>query len=361
MNLNDLLQELVRHDGTDLYVTVGAPPKVSVDGVFRSIGDTPCTAEDLESLIQAVVPDASAFDAHPEADVAIQLGGERRFRINAFKQRGHYALVARRIHTTVPNLGALHLPEAVSGMVLSKKGLVLVTGPTGSGKSTTLAAMIDCRNTQEDGHIIMIEDPIEYLHTHKKSIVSQREIGLDTPSYHHALRSALRQAPHVLSIGEIRDKETAEAALGFAETGHLVLATLHSVNAAQTLERLLGLFPPAVHAQIQLLLSLNLLGILSQRLLPARGGGRVLATELLLSSARTRDLIKRGDVTVLGEAIAQGTERGMMTFDQSLYRLVQEAKIESDDALAWADCPNDLRILLSKDDAVAEAGIRFAR
>jgi twitching motility protein PilU len=282
---------------------------------------------------------------HHSVDLAYSLPGVGRFRVNVYRQRGTLAFVARRVRTDIPSFEDLGLPEVLKDLVMRPRGLVLVTGPTGSGKSTTLAAMIDHRNTHYDGHIVTIEDPIEFLHPDKRSLVSQREVATDTPSFHHALRSALRQAPDVLLIGEMRDRESADAALYFAETGHLVLSTLHTVNASQALERLLAFFPPDHTQEILHRLSITLEGIVSQRLVPrADGAGRVAALEVLLATPRVRELVRRGDVGAIKQAIQAGAQEGMQTFDQALYDLVQRGLVTAEEALRHADSPNDLRL-----------------
>ncbi|MGH7163217.1 MAG: PilT/PilU family type 4a pilus ATPase [Planctomycetota bacterium] len=359
MRLQDLLQKLLDLDGTDLYVTVGAPPKISVESEFVDAAETSCTREDLEGLVAPLLPDRAAFDARPERDLAWRLGDAGRFRVNVFKQRGELALVARRIRVGIRTLDDLGMPPVLKEMALARQGLVLVTGATGSGKSTTLAAMIDHRNASRGGHVVTIEDPIEFMHEHKRSLVSQREVGVDTACFADALKSALRQAPDVLLVGEVRDRETADAALHFAETGHLVFATLHSTNANQTLERLLGLFPGELHAQVQLLLSLNLRGIVSQRLVPAKSGKRRAALEILLPTARVRDLLRKGAIEELKGAIAEGAKEGMITFDQCLHDLYREGAISLEDALAYADSATDLRLKTSlKAGRAPDAGIR---
>jgi twitching motility protein PilU len=360
--LDELLTKLLELDGSDLYVTVGAPPKIAVnhelvDAFPRALGSA-----EVQAMLAPLIEDKAAFAEKPELDLARRVGTLGRFRLNVFRQRGELAMVARRIRIDIKSLDELGMPPVLKDLALARAGLVLVTGATGSGKSTTLAAMIDHRNRGRGGHIVTIEDPIEFLHEHRASIVSQREIGVDTASYHDALRSALRQAPDVLLLGEIRDRETAQAALQFAETGHLVFATLHSTNAPQTLERLLGLFPADMHAQVHMLLSGSLRGIVSQRLVPTTDASRAAALEILLPTARVRDLLKRGDVETLRQAIGEGAREGMRTFDQSLAALLKSGRIALEMALAFADNPTDLRLAASlaaaKDDPAA--GIRFA-
>jgi twitching motility protein PilU len=279
-----------------------------------------------------------------ELNMAMSLPGVSRFRVNVFRQRGSAGMVIRRVKAEVSSLEELGLPDILKEITMSKRGLVLVVGATGSGKSTTLAGMVDYRNATESGHIITIEDPIEFVHRHKKSIVTQREVGFDTHSFQAALKNTLRQAPDVILIGEIRDTETMEAAVTFAETGHLCLGTLHSNNANQAIERIMNFFPLERHAQIYLQLSLNLRSIISQRLIPSPDGKRVAALEILMDTPRARDLIKKGDVDILKEAMEQGVQEGCQTFDQALFMLYKEGKISLDQALINADSANNLRL-----------------
>jgi twitching motility protein PilU len=279
-----------------------------------------------------------------ELNMAMSLPGVSRFRVNVFRQRGSAGMVIRRVKAEVSSLQELGLPDILKEITMSKRGLVLVVGATGSGKSTTLAGMVDYRNATESGHIITIEDPIEFVHRHKKSIVTQREVGFDTHSFQSALKNTLRQAPDVILIGEIRDTETMEAAVTFAETGHLCLGTLHSNNANQAIERIMNFFPLERHAQIYLQLSLNLRSIISQRLIPSPDGKRVAALEILMDTPRVRDLIKKGDVDILKEAMEQAVQEGCQTFDQALFMLYKEGKISLDQALINADSANNLRL-----------------
>jgi twitching motility protein PilU len=268
--------------------------------------------------------------------------------VNVFRQRGATGMVIRLVRTKIKTLKDLEHPRTLADVVMSKRGLVLVVGSTGSGKSTTLAAMIDHRNSAESGHIVTVEDPLEFVHPHKKCIVTQREVGLDTRSYADALKNTLRQAPDLILIGEIRDVETMEAAMAFAETGHLCLSTLHANNANQAMERMLNFFPPSRHHEIKLQLSLNLRGIISQRLVPGASGGRAAALEILLDTPRIKDLIKRGDIDGLKEAMEQGANEGCQTFDMALLDLVREGRIRADEALKNADSPNNLRLKLER-------------
>jgi len=348
-SLSDLLGMAVRMDASDLHVKAGSPPTCRVHARMEQLPLPEVTPEASEAWAREMLDPDQLAQLHREGsvDLAYSLPGAGRFRVNVYRQRGTVAFVARRVRTDIPPFEDLGLPEVLKDLSMRKRGLVLVTGPTGSGKSTTLAAMIDYRNRHEDGHIVTIEDPIEFLHPDKRSLVSQREVATDTPSFHHALRAALRQAPDVLLIGEMRDRESADAALYFAETGHLVLSTLHTINAAQTLERLLAFFPPDGTQEILHRLSITLEGIVSQRLIPrADGAGRVLACELLLATPRVRELVRRGDVAGLRQAIQAGAQEGMQTFDQALYDLCRRGMVTEDEALRWADSPGELRLRL---------------
>jgi twitching motility protein PilU len=349
LDLERLLERIVELDASDLYLTVGSAPVFRVQGVAAPSDDPPLTAEDTAALAEAAMSEGrqrEEFARMKEMNLALGIAGAGRFRCNIFQQRNSVGLVIRQIKLTVPTIEDLGLPTVLKDLALTRRGLVLVTGATGSGKSTTLAAMIDFRNSTTPGHIITIEDPIEFLHPHKKSIVTQREVGFDTLSFHEALRNTLRQAPDVILIGEVRDDVTMEAAITFAETGHLCLATLHSNNANQAIERILNFFPPMRHNQIYLQLSLNLRAIVSQRLIAGKDGQRVGAFEVLLDTPRVKDLIKKAEVDTLKEAMEQGTNEGCQTFDESLFRLVRDGKIDVEQALGNADSANNLRMRL---------------
>jgi twitching motility protein PilU len=300
----------------------------------------------LEKLAAGIMNERQRkeFAETMEMNLALALPQVARFRVNIFQQRGSVGMVIRRIKADPMTLAELGLPPVISDIAMSKRGLALLVGATGSGKSTTLAAMIDHRNSNEAGHIITIEDPIEFVHRHKQSIVSQREVGFDTQSFQSALKNTLRQAPDVILIGEIRDTETMEAAINFAETGHLCLATLHSNNANQAIERIMNFFPVERHAQIYLQLSMNLRAIISQRLIPSLDDKRVVAMEILLDTPRIKDLIKKGDVDVLKEAMEQGVQEGCQTFDMALFNLYVDGKISLEQALVNADSANNLRL-----------------
>jgi twitching motility protein PilU len=353
LDINRLLERILDLDASDLYLTVGSPPVFRVEGVATPADEAALSAEDTVALAEAAMSDPRQRDEFArvkEMNLALSVTGHGRFRCNIFQQRNSVGLVIRQIKLNVPSVDDLGLPEVLKEIALTKRGLVLVTGATGSGKSTTLAAMIDHRNTTTPGHIVTIEDPIEFMHQHKRAIITQREVGFDTLSFHEALRNTLRQAPDVILIGEVRDEVTMEAAITFAETGHLCLATLHSNNANQTIERIINFFPPMRHEQIYLQLSLNLRGIISQRLVPGIDGRRVVAVEVLLDTPRVKDLIKKAEIDTLKEALDQGTNEGCQTFDESLFRLAREERIDIEQALIHADSANNLRLRLRNDE-----------
>jgi twitching motility protein PilU len=352
-DINSLLERILDLDASDLYLTVGSPPVFRVEGVAAPADKPALSEEDTVALAEAAMSDPrqrEEFARLKEMNLALSVTGRGRFRCNVFQQRNSVGLVIRQIKLDVPSIDDLGLPEVLKEIALTKRGLVLVTGATGAGKSTTLAAMIDHRNATTPGHIITIEDPIEFMHRHKRSIITQREVGFDTLSFHEALRNTLRQAPDVILIGEVRDDITMEAAITFAETGHLCLATLHSNNANQTIERIINFFPPMRHNQIYLQLSLNLRGIISQRLVPGTDGRRVAALEILLDTPRVKDLIKKAEIDTLKEALEQGTNEGCQTFDESLFRLARDERIDLEQALIHADSANNLRLRLRNDE-----------
>jgi len=337
---------MVDHNASDLYLTVGRPSMYRIEGTIKPIGDHDYRPEEIEDLAQSIMNERQRreFAETMEMNMAMTLPNVSRFRVNVYRQRGSVGLVIRLVKAEIESLAELGLPPILGDIAMTKRGLVLVVGATGSGKSTTLAAMVDHRNSIESGHIITIEDPIEFVHRHKKSIVTQRELGFDTHSYQAALKNALRQAPDVILIGEIRDTETMEAAITFAETGHLCLSTLHSNNANQAIERIMNFFPPARHVQIYLQLSLNLRAIISQRLIPSPDGRRVAAMEILMDTPRIKDLIKKGEVDTIKEGMEQGIQEGCQTFDDALFTLYKERKISFDQAMINADSANNLRL-----------------
>jgi twitching motility protein PilU len=354
LDITKLLTVMNEHDASDLYITVDSPPAYRVNGSVRPAGNRSLTPDETEELARSVMNDKqqNEFEGSSELNVALYYPSLGRFRVNIFKQRGCTGMVIRQIKSKIATLDDLNLPPVLKEVSMSKRGLILFVGATGSGKSTSLAGMIDYRNTNQAGHIITVEDPIEFVHEHKKSIVTQREVGVDTDDFQSALKNTLRQAPDVILIGEIRDQETMEAAITFAETGHLAYATLHSNNANQAMERIMNFFPPERHKQIYMQLSLNLRGIISQRLVRTVEGSRVAAVEILLGSPRVKDLIHRAEISELKEAMEKGVGVGMQTFDMHLLELYKDGKISLDEALRNADSANNLRlkIKLSESD-----------
>ncbi len=351
MELQHYLKVIVEQDGSDLYFSTGAPPSMKVQGKLTPIATAPLAPGAVRALANALMDaeQKAEFERRPELNLAISESGIGRFRVNVFKQRGEVAMVIRTIKTEIPDYRSLGLPEILPKLVMQKRGLVLFVGGTGSGKSTSLAALIDFRNTNSAGHIITIEDPVEFVHRHKRSIVNQREVGIDTDSYEDALQNTLRQAPDVILIGEIRSRETMEHALAFAETGHLCLSTLHANNANQALDRIINFFPEDRHKQLFLDLSLNLRGIVSQRLIPTVDGKRAAAIEILLGTPRVCDLIKSGKVDEIKEVMEKSETQGMRTFDSALYQLYKDGKISLQEALQNADSVNNLRLKIQLD------------
>lgn len=346
MEIRDFLKVMIHQEASDIYLTVDSPPMYRIYGITQRIGEDNFTNEQLEALANTIMREKQRkeFEETMEMNLALAYEDLGRFRVNIFRQRGNVGLAIRQIKVEIISIDELGLPPIIKDIAMTKRGLVLVVGATGSGKSTTLAAMIDHRNIRTQGHIVSVEDPIEFVHEHKKSIITQREIGFDTLSYTNALKNSLRQAPDVILIGEIRDTESMEAAVAFAETGHLCLATLHSNNANQAIERVLNFFPEERHPQIYLQLSLNLRAIISQRLVFSLERKRVAAMEILLDTPRIKDLIKRGEVDVLKDAMDQGIHEGSQTFDHALFVLYKEGKISLEQALINADSPNNLRL-----------------
>jgi twitching motility protein PilU len=346
INIQDFFKTMVELEASDLYLTVARPQMYRVEGKIQPGGEHAFTPEELKELAHTMLNEKQRleFAESREMNMAMSLPGVARFRVNMFQQRGSVGMVIRRIKADIMSVAEMGLPSILQDIVMTKRGLVLVVGATGSGKSTSLAAMIDHRNSNEAGHIITIEDPIEFVHRHKQSVVTQREVGFDTLSFQSALKNTLRQAPDVILIGEIRDTETMEAAIVFAETGHLCLGTLHSNNANQAIERIMNFFPRERHAQIYLQLSLNLRSIVSQRLIPSLDGRRVAALEILMDTPRLKDLIKKGEVDALKEGMEQGIQEGCQTFDQALFSLYKDGKISLEQALINADSANNLRL-----------------
>lgn len=344
--LKALLKLIVDKDGSDLYLSSGVQPSVKVQGQLLKIGEKALSAEQVKALAWQIMDDEQTkeFEKKPEMNLAIDEEGIGRFRVNIFKQRNDIALVIRVIKTEIPRYEDLGLPESLPELIMHKRGLILFVGGTGSGKSTSLASLINHRNENHAGHIITIEDPIEFVHPHKKSIVNQREVGVDTDSYEDALENTLRQAPDVILIGEIRSRETMEHALAFAETGHLCLSTLHANNANQAIDRIINFFPEDRHKQLFSDLSLNIRGIISQRLLPTVDNKRAAAIEILTGSPRVRDLIREGKVEEIKEAMDISEQYGMQTFDSAILKLYQAGRISKEEALKNADSPNNLKL-----------------
>lgn len=357
MELTDYLKILVQNDGSDLYLTAEAPAAAKFQGTLKPLENVKLTKERLKDIAYSLM-DAEqrlAFEQLPELNLAISESGIGRFRINIFKQRGNYSLVIRNIKVDIPNADALGLPQILKKTIMEKRGLILFVGGTGSGKSTSLAALIDYRNSNASGHIITIEDPIEYIHPHKKSLVNQREVGVDTLSYEDALKNTLRQAPDVILIGEIRSQETMEHALAFAETGHLCLSTLHANNANQALDRIINFFPEERRNQLLLDLSLNLKAFVSQRLVPTVEGKRTAAIEILLGTQLVRDLILKGEVHAIKEAMEKSENIGMQTFDSHLLRLFKAGTITLEEALHNSDSPNNLKLKINLSDGLGSS------
>lgn len=349
MQLKDYLRILAARDGSDLYLTADAPPAAKFQGKLKAVDKVIMTPEILHDMAYSLMnaEQQQQFEQKPEMNLAISEEGIGRFRVNIFKQRHKVALVIRNIKTEIPNADQLGLPDVLKQTILEKRGLILFVGGTGSGKSTSLAALIDHRNSTTDGHIITIEDPVEYVHPHKRSIINQREVGVDTDSYEDALKNTLRQAPDVILIGEIRSRETMEHALAFAETGHLCLSTLHANNANQALDRIINFFPEERRQQLLLDLSLNLKAFISQRLIPTVDNKRTAAIEILLGTPMIRDLIMKGEVHAIKEIMEKSEEQGMQTFDSHLYRLYREGTISLNEAMRNADSPSNLKLKIT--------------
>jgi twitching motility protein PilU len=348
MEFNDYLKLLAHKDGSDLYLATGAPACAKFHGKLRPLEKTPFPPGRCKEIAYQIMDaeQIEAFEVKPEMNLAISLEGVGRFRVNIFKQRNEISLVVRNIKTDIPSIEKLGLPPVLTKLIMEKRGLVLFVGATGSGKSTSLASLIDYRNSNDSGHIITIEDPIEFVHKHKRSIINQREVGVDTDCYEDALKNTLRQAPDVILIGEIRDRETMEHALAFAETGHLCISTLHANNANQALDRIINMFPEDRRTQLLTDLSLNLRGFVSQRLVHTVDDKRAAAVEVLLGTSTVEELIKRGDVSGLKEIMEKSETLGMQTFDSALFKLVKEGRITEEEALKNADSPNNLKLKL---------------
>jgi twitching motility protein PilU len=345
--VNDLLRLMVSRSGSDLFLTADFPPAIKVDGKVTKVSPQPLTGQHTVALARAVMNDKQSgeFERTKECNFAISPQGIGRFRVNAFMQQGHVGLVMRTIPQTLPTIESLNLPKVLKEIAMGKRGLVIFVGATGSGKTTSLAAMVDYRNENSFGHIITVEDPVEFVHPHKNCIVTQREVGIDTDGWEQALKNTLRQAPDVILMGEIRDRETMEHAVAFAETGHLCMATLHANSSNQALDRIINFFPEERRAQLLMDLSLNLRGLVSQRLLPRQEGkGRIAAVEIMLNSPLISDLIFKGEVAEIKEVMKRSREGGMQTFDQSLFDLYENRSVTYEDAIRNADSVNDLRL-----------------
>ena len=345
----DLLRLMTSKGGSDLFITAGFPPAIKIDGKMTPVSNQALTPSHTADLARAIMNDkqTAGFELTKEANFAISPGDLGRFRVSAFVQMSCVGMVLRVITTKIPVLEELNLPPVLKDVIMSKRGLVIMVGATGSGKSTTLAAMVGYRNENSYGHILTIEDPVEYVHPHKNCVVTQREVGVDTESFEAALKNSLRQAPDVIQIGEIRDRETMEHAIAFAETGHLCLATLHANSANQALDRIINFFPEERRAQLLMDLSLNLRGLISQRLIPKKDAkGRVVAIEIMLNSPLISDLIFKGEVHEIKEIMKKSRELGMQTFDQALFDLHEADLITYEDALRNADSVNDLRLTI---------------
>ena len=353
----DLLRLMVSKGGSDLFITAGFPPAIKIDGRMTPVSSQPLTAGHTADLARAIMNDkqAAGFELTREANFAITPGDLGRFRVSSFMQMGCVGMVLRVITTAIPKFEDLALPDTLKDVVMTKRGLVIMVGATGSGKSTTLAAMVGYRNENSYGHIITVEDPVEFVHPHRNCVITQREVGVDTDSFEAALKNSLRQAPDVIQIGEIRDRETMEHAIAFAETGHLCLATLHANSANQALDRIINFFPEERRQQLLMDLSLNLKGLISQRLIPKKEAkGRVVAIEILLNSPLISDLIFKGEVHEIKEIMKKSRELGMQTFDQALFDLFEADKISYEDALRNADSVNDLRLNIKLNSKVAK-------
>ena len=356
--MHDLLRNMLQKGGSDLFITVGAPPSMKVDGKLIPITNQPLTSSHAQVIVRSIMNDRQIreYEETQECNFAISLPNVSRFRVNAFMQRNSSGMVLRVINSEIPTISDLTLPNIIKDIAMTKRGLVIFVGGTGCGKSTSLAAMIGYRNENSQGHIVTIEDPIEFVHKHRNCIVTQREVGVDTESFEVALKNTLRQAPDVILIGEIRDRETMEHAVAFAETGHLCLATLHANSTNQALDRIINFFPEERRTQLLMDLSLNLKAMVSQRLLPRNNtDGRIPAVEIMINSPLMADLIFKGDVPKMKGLIAKSREAGMQTFDQHLFDLIEDDLISMEDGLRNADSVNDLRLRLKLEGKKSKA------
>ena len=346
MKVAPYLKHLADNDGSDIYFSTGAIPSAKFNGVLKPLGKDPCPSGYVEILANELMSEKQRVDFcnKPEMNMALSLAGIGRFRVNIFRQRGEVAMVVRNIRTEIPDIDMLGMPKILKKIIMAKRGLILLVGSTGTGKSTSLAALIEHRNIHSKGHIITIEDPIEFIHQHKGCIVNQREVGMDTDCFEDALMNTMRQAPDVILIGEIRNRETMEHALAFAETGHLTISTLHANNANQALDRIINFFPDEKHSSLLMDLSLNLKAFVSQRLLKTLDGERCAAFEVMLNSPRIAELIKTGNIAEMKEIMEKSESIGMQTFDTALYKLYRSGKISREEALKYADSENNLSL-----------------
>jgi twitching motility protein PilU len=346
MDIGYFLKLMTEKNASDMFLTTGAPVYIKVEGSLHALGSTGLPPGMVKKIAYSLMDEGQVpmFERDLELNMALALQDSGRFRINVFKQRGEVAMVIRAIRSVIPSIEELQLPQVLKDIIMAPRGLVLIVGSTGSGKSTTLASMIDHRNSSSTGHILTIEDPIEYLHKHKQSIVNQREVGIDTHAFHNALKNAMREAPDVILIGEILDATTMEAAIAFAETGHICLATLHSNNADQTIERILNFFPEGAHKNVLMNLALNLKAVVSQRLVVGVDGRRLPAAEILINTPMIRDLLRRGQIHELKQAMEESLESGMESFDQCLFRMYKEGRVEREEALRAADSRDGLAL-----------------
>ncbi len=358
MDFNSLLKLMVHKKASDLFITAGVAPSLKVNGKINPVTQATLTPSQAREIVYSIMTPEQRqdFDSHRECNFAISASGIGRFRVSAFQQRNHAGMVLRKIETKIPTIEDLTLPPVLKDLAMTKRGLVIFVGATGSGKSTSLASMIGYRNKNSTGHIISIEDPIEYIHQHEGCIVTQREVGLDTDTFEVALKNTLRQAPDVILIGEIRTRDTMDHAIAFAETGHLCLATLHANNANQAMDRVINFFPEDRRNQLLMDLSLNLKAIVAQQLIPAPDGqSRVLCAEILINTPLASDLIKKGEVHALKELMGKSREQGMQTFDQHLYELYRDGKITYEDAINHADSANGLRLMIKLGESKGDA------
>jgi len=357
MNFKDFLKLMVVKDASDLYLTAGAPPSAKIQGILTPLEEAKMPPGRVKEMAYEIMhkDQIAAFEQRPEMNLAMSEAGVGRFRVNIFKQRSDVGMVVRNIKTQIPAMDTLGLPQILTKIIMQKRGLILFVGATGSGKSTSLASLIDFRNSHSAGHIVTIEDPIEFVHKHKKSIVNQREVGVDTDSYADALKNTLRQAPDVILIGEIRDRETMEHAIAFAETGHLCISTLHANNSNQAMDRIINFFPEERRNQLLMDLSLNMRAIISQRLVHSMDGKRTAAVEVLLGTPTVSDMILKGEVGRIKEIMEKSENIGMQSFDSALYKLYKAGKISLDEALRNADSQNNLRLRISLEEKDPQA------